>query len=206
MDRAMPTRAIRLFWRQAGVLLPSLVNEVHRAVRATRPRERRDSVDDRPEFAERVPNLTEHSFAGFPSTHRPMTLDSRTPRGAPDSSLFHAQFLRIRRLGGSRMLARVLIVLATLVVCSASTWADSIELDVSAWATFTATQPCSFNCTETIGMDFLYDPPTSFGAGGEIVLGTLSISSSGFLGMLTAADWTSYSALLQPEPRAWPGG
>jgi len=85
MDRAMPTRAIRLFWRQAGVLLPSLVNEVHTAVRATRPRERRDSVDDRPEFAERVPNLTKHSFAGFPSAHRPTNLDSRTPQEPSDN-------------------------------------------------------------------------------------------------------------------------
>lgn len=44
------------FYRQAGVLLPSLVSEVYR------PRERRNSVNDRSEFAERVPNFTQHVF------------------------------------------------------------------------------------------------------------------------------------------------
>jgi hypothetical protein len=88
MDRAMPTRAIRLFRSQAGVLLPSQVNEVHGAVRATRPRERRDCVDDRSEYAERVPNLTRHRFAGFSSAHRATNLDSRTLQHASDTILF----------------------------------------------------------------------------------------------------------------------
>ena len=85
---------------------------------------------------------------------------------------------------------RLLVVLATLVVCSAPTWADSIELDVNAWATFTATQPCSSNCTETIATNFLYMPPSDFAADpnseasftGQIVPGSMNVSSSGFLG------------------------
>lgn len=83
---------------------------------------------------------------------------------------------------------RFLLVFAVVACCSAPTWADSIEVDVNAWATFTATQPCSYNCTETIGMSFLYVEPTPYSPGqpyfpyGEIVPGTLNVSSSGFLG------------------------
>jgi len=88
---------------------------------------------------------------------------------------------------------RLLIVLAILVVCSAPTWADNVEYDVNAWATFTATQPCSFNCTETIGLNFLYMPPSDFlpnpgsdaSSTGQIVLGSMNESSSGFLGSLS---------------------
>jgi hypothetical protein len=87
---------------------------------------------------------------------------------------------------------RLLIVLATLVACSAPTWADSIELDVNAWATFTATQPCSSNCTETIGVNFLYRPPSDFpdtpkyelqqDLVGQIVAGSMDVTASGFMG------------------------
>lgn len=91
---------------------------------------------------------------------------------------------------------RLLIIFVVVMFCSASGWADSTELDVSAWATFTATQPCSSNCTETIGMDFLYDPPTLQTGKGGIVPGTLSVSSSGFLGMLSSPGWGYYYAPL----------
>ncbi|MGA9509299.1 MAG: hypothetical protein WBV55_11850 [Candidatus Sulfotelmatobacter sp.] len=79
---------------------------------------------------------------------------------------------------------RLLIVVAALAFCSATTWADSIELDVSAWATFTGTQPCSSSCTETIGVNFLYTEPTggSSTAGIFGTVGPITVSASGFLG------------------------
>lgn len=86
---------------------------------------------------------------------------------------------------------RLLIVLSVLIFCSASSWADSIEMvDVVAWATFTATQPCSSNCTETLGLSFQYIEPAVFYQNGqlidypngEIVPGSLEVGSSGFLG------------------------
>src|SRR5450755_3281212 len=66
---------------------------------------------------------------------------------------------------------RLLIVTAVLAFCSA-TWADSIELDVNAWATFTATQPCTSNCAETIRVNFLYIPPPTLNVTPENFLGT----------------------------------
>jgi hypothetical protein len=53
---------------------------------------------------------------------------------------------------------RLLIVLGVVAFCSVPTWAKSIDYDVNAWATYTATQPCSSNCTETIAVNFLYNP------------------------------------------------
>jgi hypothetical protein len=86
---------------------------------------------------------------------------------------------------------RLLIVTTVLAFCSAPTWADSIELDVNAWATFTATQPCTSNCTETIGVNFLYIPPPTLNVTpenflGTVVPGTMDVSSSGFLGPFSA--------------------
>ena len=49
---------------------------------------------------------------------------------------------------------RVLVVLAVLAFCSATTWADGI-LDVNICGTFTAT---STQATETIAISFLFDP------------------------------------------------
>lgn len=76
---------------------------------------------------------------------------------------------------------RFLIVFATLVVCSAPTWADSVELDVNAWATITAPTTCP-SCVEKIDVNFLWMNnalPTGYG---QIVLGSLDVKSSGFLG------------------------
>jgi len=83
---------------------------------------------------------------------------------------------------------RFSIVLATLVVCSAPSWADTIlppdtELDVNAWATFTA--PVT-EATETIGVSFLYDTPSIPYEYGQVVPGTMSVGSSGFLGTFNA--------------------
>lgn len=78
---------------------------------------------------------------------------------------------------------RLLILFGVVALCSAPTWADSIELEVNAWATFTApASSCLSNCTETIGVSFLYDTPSLLYESGQIVPGTLDISSSGFLG------------------------
>jgi hypothetical protein len=86
---------------------------------------------------------------------------------------------------------RLLIVTAVLAFCSSPTWADSIELDVNAWATFTTTQPCTANCTETIRVNFLYIPPPTLNVTpenflGTVVPGTMDVSSSGFLGPFSA--------------------
>ena len=97
---------------------------------------------------------------------------------------------------------RLLVVLAAVAFCSIPTWADNIEYDVNAWATFTATQPCSSNCTETIAMNFLYKPPSDFlpstnsvlSYTGEIVPGSMDESSSGFVGSLIAGATISTQA------------
>lgn len=80
------------------------------------------------------------------------------------------------------MFKRLLVLIAVLACSSAPSWADSIELDVNAWGTYTATQPCSSNCTETIAMSFLYDTPSVDYPEGEMVPGSFQMSSSGFLG------------------------
>ena len=52
---------------------------------------------------------------------------------------------------------RSLIVLAVVAFCTAPTWADSAELDVNAWATFSApSSTCHSNCSEKIDVSFLY--------------------------------------------------
>ncbi|MGA9507236.1 MAG: hypothetical protein WBV55_01185 [Candidatus Sulfotelmatobacter sp.] len=89
---------------------------------------------------------------------------------------------------------RLLIVIAVLAFCSALTWADTIELDVNAWATFTATQPCSSNCTETIGVNFLVDLPNHGNT--QLVPNSVSVSSSGFLGSFSSPYCTSCSPIL----------
>jgi hypothetical protein len=87
---------------------------------------------------------------------------------------------------------RLLIVFAVVAFCSAPIWADSIELNVNAWATFTATQPCSSNCTETIGVNFLVEVPnlTNY-LDAQLVPNSLSVSSSGFLGSFSSPYCTS---------------
>src|SRR5258707_11353752 len=85
MDRGLPTSPLGLLSRLAGVVLPSPVNEVYVAIWSTRPRKRRNSIDNGPEFAERLQNLTRHRFAGFFSAHRATILDSRTLQHASDT-------------------------------------------------------------------------------------------------------------------------
>ena len=85
MDRGLPTRALGLISRQAGVLLPPPINEIYGALWNTRPHKRRNSIDNRSEFAEGLPNLTRHRFARFSSVHRATNLDSRTMQHASET-------------------------------------------------------------------------------------------------------------------------
>jgi hypothetical protein len=73
---------------------------------------------------------------------------------------------------------RFLIVFAVLAFCSAPIWADSIEYDVNAWATFTA--PVT-GATDTIAVNFLYIPTSQY-VPGNYVPGSLTLGNSGFLG------------------------
>ena len=78
---------------------------------------------------------------------------------------------------------RSLIVLVVVAFCTAPTWADSIELDVNAWATFTApSSTCHSNCSEKIDVSFLYQTPSIVNPFGALVPGTLDVSASGSLG------------------------
>src|SRR5947209_3724816 len=88
MDHCLPTRVLGLISRQPGVLLPPPINEIYGTLRNTRPRKRRNSIDNRSEFAERLPNLTRHRFARFSSVHRATKLDSRTMQHASDTIPF----------------------------------------------------------------------------------------------------------------------
>jgi hypothetical protein len=72
---------------------------------------------------------------------------------------------------------RFLIVLGVVALCTAPTWADSVELDVNAWATFTS---AATKQTDTIAVNFLYIPD-NLGIG-SMVPGSLTLSNSGFLG------------------------
>src|SRR6266481_7644646 len=87
MDRGLPTNALGLLSRLAGVVLPSPVHEIYGAIWSSRPRKRRNSIDNRSEFAERLQNLTRHRFARFSSVHRATNLDFRTMQHASDTLL-----------------------------------------------------------------------------------------------------------------------
>lgn len=86
---------------------------------------------------------------------------------------------------------KLLIAVAALTLCSASAWADGASLDVTAWATFTATQ-CSSNCTETIKTSFEYIPPDVNHIEGQIVSGSMDVTASGFLGSFSSIGLKSY--------------
>ena len=78
------------------------------------------------------------------------------------------------------------IIAALLVLGSAFSWADTIYT-VNMSAVFTATQPCSSNCTDIIDATFKYDMPVNGYRGnpGYIVPGSFSFSSAGFFGDLS---------------------
>lgn len=76
------------------------------------------------------------------------------------------------------------------ILCSAPVLADSIELDVNAWATITAPTTCKLNCSETIDVSFAFinNPDGA----GTVVPGTMSFSSSGFLAPLTPVPGNAF--------------
>lgn len=81
-----------------------------------------------------------------------------------------------------------LIVVVAVAFCSTPTWADSFpppdtELDVNAWATIKA--PVT-GATETIDLNFLYDTPSPSYELGQVIPGSMSVVSSGFLGTFSA--------------------
>jgi hypothetical protein len=80
-------------------------------------------------------------------------------------------------------------VVALLVFGSAFCWADTIYT-VNAWAIFTATQPCTSNCTDRIDLSFQYEYVGSVVSGssqwGYILPQTFSLHSVGFFGDLTS--------------------
>lgn len=92
---------------------------------------------------------------------------------------------------------RFLIAFAVVAFCSASTWADSV-LDVNAWPT---TQPCSSNCTETIGRSFEYVPPSVNNSAGQILPGTLDVSASGFHSSFSQRVFADYYAGFHSQPK-----
>ena len=88
---------------------------------------------------------------------------------------------------------KFVILLTALVLCPLWATADSI-VDVNIWGTFTATQPCTVNCTETIGISFQFDSASIvYGHYGPqyawAVPGTINVSASGFLGSFTALNY-----------------
>jgi len=83
---------------------------------------------------------------------------------------------------------RSLIVVAVVAFCTAPTWADSAELDVNAWATFSApSSTCHSNCSEKIDVNFLYETPSIVNPVGALVPGTLDVSASGSLGSFSTS-------------------
>jgi hypothetical protein len=90
-------------------------------------------------------------------------------------------------------MCRFLIVLATLAVCSAPTWADSSgippitgqEFSVNAWAVITAPSTCP-TCVERIHESFLFQNSSSPNYAGEVIPGSLSVQSTGFLGTFSS--------------------
>jgi hypothetical protein len=75
---------------------------------------------------------------------------------------------------------KLLVVLGIVALCSAPVWADSV-VDVDEWVKITAPN----GAVENINVNFLFNnnfdfPPS--GISGEIVLGSLTVTSSGFMG------------------------
>ena len=79
------------------------------------------------------------------------------------------------------------IITALLILGSAIAWADTIYT-VNVFTEFTATRPCTVNCTETITASFQYEF-AGYASNGSpissIVPGSLSVSANGFLGSVT---------------------
>ncbi|MGA8440008.1 MAG: hypothetical protein WB762_34170 [Candidatus Sulfotelmatobacter sp.] len=73
---------------------------------------------------------------------------------------------------------KLLVVLGIVALCSAPTWADSVDYEVNAWATITAPN----NAVEKLDVSFLWANNVLPSGYGQIVNGSLNVQSSGFLG------------------------
>lgn len=74
---------------------------------------------------------------------------------------------------------KLLVVLGIVALCSAPVWADSV-VDVDEWIKITAPN----GAVEKINANFLFNNGYNFGPPGvsaEIVAGSLSVTSSGFM-------------------------
>jgi hypothetical protein len=78
---------------------------------------------------------------------------------------------------------RKILLVLVLLLCCVSAWADSITEEVTTQAVFTATN----GATETMSMSFEYITPSPNFENGQIVAGTMDMSSSGFLGTFSDA-------------------
>ncbi len=77
---------------------------------------------------------------------------------------------------------RTSILLLILALLPSFSWADPI-LQVNSWATwFTKNPSCTSNCTQTVAVDFLFDPTKLDESGWIIDASTFHTASSGFLG------------------------
>jgi hypothetical protein len=74
-----------------------------------------------------------------------------------------------------------LLLLAISILCSAPVWADSIEYDVNSITTITAPLTCP-SCVENIAVSFLWQNNVTAQGWGQVVNGSMDVSSSGFLG------------------------
>ena len=94
---------------------------------------------------------------------------------------------------------KLYIAAAILAFWSTCAWANSILDEVTISGTFVATQPCTTNCTESVFIDFDFDPaayPFGTSTYGYAVPGTLTASGSGFLGSFSSAVYQGESGFI----------
>lgn len=94
---------------------------------------------------------------------------------------------------------KLYITAAFLAFFSVSAWANNILDEVTISGTFVATQPCTFNCTESVSIDFNFDPeqyPVGTSSYGYAVPGSLSILGSGFLGSFSSLTYQGQSGYI----------
>src|SRR5580704_2705339 len=88
--------------------------------------------------------------------------------------------IRLVDLLGARrgiLMRKLLFVLGIVALCSAPTWADSIEYDVNAWAEITATN----GAVENMDVNFTFHN-LDYQGFNEAIVDSVNVRSSGFLG------------------------
>ncbi len=89
-----------------------------------------------------------------------------------------------------RILAIVLVVLTFSPLLAHADQVYSVDM----WGIYTATTPCTSNCTETITADFQFTYDPSLWPFVQIIPGSFSSTSSGFMGPLVS-DGTTHGDL-----------